>query len=225
MTIRYKFRDEFAGPAGSAPSSRWHYAIGGGGWGNKELQVYTNSRANSFLDGNGHLVIRAIKTAEGGFTSARLFTDPVMYHGTWEARFKVNIQRGCWPAWWMMGQGGNWPLCGEIDVFENYGWTAGQTSVHTPDGAPDGMRSTSTDFPLDNAWHVYRMTWDDNGLRFAKDGSTYKFVAPADLAPWVFSNGKPLFMLANLAVGGSVGAPPPTVEFPVDMLIDYVRVW
>jgi beta-glucanase (GH16 family) len=220
----YKFQDEFDGPAGSAPSSKWHYALGAGGWGNDELQTYTNSRNNSFLDGNSNLVIRATKTANG-YASARLYTDAVSYLGTFEAKIKVNVQRGVWPAWWAMGQSGDWPKCGEIDMFENYGWPAGETSVHTPDASGNDVRSKSQEFELDNNWHVFKMVWTATALKFYKDDALFLTVNQANLAPWVFSNGQALFMLLNIAIGGSVGAPPASVTFPVDMLVDYVRVW
>src|SRR5712692_10495170 len=64
--------DEFDGPPNTAPdSTKWGYQLGGGGWGNRELEVYTNSLDNVFLDGNGNLVIKAIKGADGVYTSGR----------------------------------------------------------------------------------------------------------------------------------------------------------
>ena len=132
--VTYAFADDFDGPAGSAPDpSKWRYDLGGGGWGNNELQVYTSSRANSFLDGKGHLVIRATKSVQtsGGRTattyhSARLNTLGKFskYHGTFEARIKLDAQPGLWPAWWAIGANFpkvGWPACGEVDMLENYG--------------------------------------------------------------------------------------------------------
>ena len=224
MAVRYKFRDEFDGPAGSAPASHWTYALGGGGWGNNELEVYTNSRANSFLDGKSNLVIRATKD-NGVYHSARLLSPWfAQYHGTWEARIKLNVQRGCWPAWWAMGDNMPWPQSGEVDMLENYGGKVMETSVHTPDDAGTGALTKSQTQPVDNNWHVWRMACNSAAFVFYKDGIPYLTAVPTDLDNWCFGNGVPLWMIANMAVGGAGGSPASTV-FPIDMLIDYIRVW
>jgi beta-glucanase (GH16 family) len=236
--IKYAFRDDFHGPAGSAPDpKRWTYDIGGGGWGNHELEIYTDSRENSFLDGHGHLVIRATKvvtwTGSAHLTtyySARLKTLGLFskYQGTFEARIKLAPRVGLWPAWWVMGENigqVGWPACGEVDMLENYGDGYVQTSVHVPNQTDSGVLTKYGDIPVGNGWHVWRMVWDDAGFRFYRDGHAYLAVAPGDLQDWCFSSGVPMFMLLNLAVGGTVGTPPPSTKFPVDMLVDYVRVW
>src|ERR1039458_5945721 len=98
--------DEFTGPAGTPPDAvKWTLEQGGGGWGNRELQVYTTDPANASLDGKGNLVIGAIKTTEGGYTSARLKTEGkfAVRYGKVEARIKVPRGQGLWPAFWMLG--------------------------------------------------------------------------------------------------------------------------
>lgn len=239
--VTYAFADDFDGPAGSAPDpSKWRYDLGGGGWGSNELQVYTSSRANSFLDGKGHLVIRATKSVQtsGGRTattyhSARLNTLGKFskYHGTFEARIKLDAQPGLWPAWW--GVGANfpkvgWPACGEVDMLENYGGSSTvQTSVHTPDDARTDVLTKDAAIAVDDGWHTWRMWWNPRtgGFTFYKDGVKYLTVEPGQMANWVFSSGVPMSMVLNLAVGGTVGTPPASVQFPVDLLVDYVRVW
>src|SRR5438105_2482447 len=73
--VKLIWHDEFDGPANAVPdSSRWAYDIGATGWGNHELEEYTRDRRNAFLDGEGHLVIRAIRTEPDKYTSARLKT-------------------------------------------------------------------------------------------------------------------------------------------------------
>jgi beta-glucanase (GH16 family) len=229
---RYTFADDFDGPAGSAPDpSKWTYDLGGGGWGNDELEIYTSSRENSFLDGNGNLVIRATKTTGQGTTtyrSARLKTlgKFTQYHGTFEARIKLDPQPGTWPAWWMMGANigtVGWPKCGEVDILENFGGAADVvTSVHTPKDAGVATERGST--AVNNTWHTWRVHWDAAGFTFFKDGTQYLDVSPSQLPNWPFSSGVPMFMLLNLAIGGGAGSPAST-RFPVDMLVDYVRVW
>lgn len=236
----YTFTDEFDGPAGAAPDpAKWSFDEGGGGWGNNELQVYTDSRANSFLDGNGNLVIRATRAVEarhsGGppkitYQSARLTT---MQHfsqkfGHWEARLKVDSRRGLWPASWMLGENfmtDGWPQCGEVDLLEDYGFSAVESSIHVADG-PGPPKSYSGGTANDQQFHVFRMDWSTTGISFFRDGVRYAAVNwRSDPGNRIFNPDHPMFLLLNLAVGGDVGHPLPDTQFPVDFVIDYVRVW
>ena len=126
------FSDEFIGPAGSQPDpSKWVREIGGGGWGNKELEYYTDSSENSSLDGEGFLVIKAVKLAPSLFlscwygpckyTSARLKTKGKfdLKYGRFEAKIKIPKGQGVWPAFWLLGSNIDtvgWPRSGEIDI-------------------------------------------------------------------------------------------------------------
>jgi beta-glucanase (GH16 family) len=233
---KYAFADDFNGPAGSAPDpTKWAYDLGGGGWGNNELEVYTSSRQNSFLDGNGNLVIRATRSTDGSgqvtYSSARLKTlgKFSQYRGTFEARIKIDPQEGAWPAWWMMGADIHkvgWPQCGEVDILENFGGSSVvDTSVHTPAGNDASVNTKRGSTPVDGAWHVWRMRWTAGGLTFFKDGTQYMHMSPGQAPNWVFGSGVPMFMLLNLAVGGAAGTPPDNARFPIDMLVDYVHVW
>jgi beta-glucanase (GH16 family) len=238
-SIAYTFQDEFNGPAGSAPSALWKYDLGGGGWGNNELETYTNSRNNSYLDGQGHLVIAATTDRNGHYWSARLTTNGTFAQqgGHFEARVQLNAQAGIWPAFWMMGNNFNsagWPQCGEVDIFENYGIVSApfiETTVHTPNGST--TYNQHTDIVLDNEWHTYRLDWDLEAETFAfsRDGAPY-FTVSAEQYPtesWVFgpasSNNGGMFFLLNVAVGGFVGIPSTATQFPALMLVDYVRAW
>jgi beta-glucanase (GH16 family) len=233
------FSDDFDGPAGSAPDPAiWEHEVGGGGWGNGELEVYTSSRENSFLEGHGNLVIRATKHVHtvgsrtvASYRSARMSTSGkfARYHGNFEARIKLDIQPRMWPAWWALGADIDrvgWPACGEVDMLENFGAPMVQTSVHTPNGR-SGVLTASKQVTVDNEWHVWRMTWgpEDGGFTFYRDGLIYLIVTPAYLRYWCFSSGVPLYMVLNLAVGRNQVGPSADVQFPVDMLVDYVRVW
>jgi beta-glucanase (GH16 family) len=237
----YAFDDEFDGPAGAPPDpARWSYDIGGGGWGNGELQAYTDSPVNAFQDGRSHLVIRATRqpaSASGpdyAYHSARITTRDKFWQlgGSFEARIKVDSRRGVWPAFWLMGQDhetAGWPACGEVDVMEDFGYSTVQASVHAPAGGIE-LHSAHGDLPSDGGWHVYLLSWDTGGMTVSADGRPFLRVS-RDFCPapsWVFGPGRPhnggMFLLLNLAVGGSVGDPPPDTEFPVDLMIDYVRV-
>ena len=125
--------DEFDGADGSAPAAaRWVCDTGGGGWGNNELQTYTDRRENSVIRG-GTLVITAVKERFAGadgitrdYTSARLKTSGTFAQacGRFEGRMKLPRGQGIWPAFWMLGDNlasADWPVCGEIDIMENIG--------------------------------------------------------------------------------------------------------
>src|SRR5450756_1187434 len=111
--------DEFNGAAGTAPDpAKWNFDLGGGCWGNAEAEVYTNSISNAFQDGNGNLVIRALKDDQGRYTSARL---------------KLPFGKGVWPAFWMLGENistSPWPACGEVDIMENFGIYQDKAGIH-----------------------------------------------------------------------------------------------
>jgi beta-glucanase (GH16 family) len=224
------FDDEFTGPAGSAPDpSKWSYDIGQGSviGGNSELEYYTDSRENSYLDGEGHLVIAA--TLSGGkYYSARLKTlgHFALANGTWTARIKLDPQPGTWPAWWLLGQNFPYPQCGEIDILENYnGGDYVETTVWTPSGGAMKYNKYA-DVPVDDNWHVYQMTKTANGpISFSKDGGAPYLTVPNNGLPnWLYDNGNPLYMILNLAIGGSGGGNPADTVFPVTMLVDYVHV-
>ena len=237
--------DEFNGPNGStADRSKWTYDLGGNGWGNKELETYTDRSQNAHIQ-DGNLVIQAIEEPFTGadgiarrYTSARLKTLGLFHHayGRVEARIKLPYGQGMWPAFWMMGDNitsVGWPDCGEIDIMENVGSEPSivHGTVHGP-GYSDG-HGISALYTLPNGrrfaddFHVFKVEWETNALRFYVDDQLYKTITTADLPPnttWVYDH--PFFILLNLAVGGDwPGSPNATTVFPQTMLIDYVRVY
>jgi beta-glucanase (GH16 family) len=232
----YTFRDEFDGPAGSAPNRhRWRYDIGR--WtDNDELQTYTDTRSNSFLDGRGHLVIRALRSGSG-YTSARLKTEGTFAQrfGTWEARIKCDHTRGTWPAWWMLGSDYphvGWPRCGEVDMLEVYGspaWRPDSTVRVAGPGGNEVAVEAVVPGGVDNGWHVWRLVWTPAGFAFYKDpkGASprpYLSVERRHLPSWPFGRSNPCFMILDLAVGGRGGGPVPASFSSAQLLIDYVRV-
>jgi beta-glucosidase len=247
--------DEFNGTAGSPPDpTKWNYDLGGGGWGNGEIETYTNSTRNAFQDGNGNLVIRAIRDSSGNYTSARLqtgsptasthTTDLSWQYGLVIARIKLPFGHGVWPAFWMLGENigtVSWPACGEVDIMENFG-TYGNVNdaainngtAHGPGYSGGNGISKAYTLPfgekMADDYHLFAIQWSPNSIQFYVDGALYSTVTPASLPAgqqWVFNN--QFFILLNLAIGGSstfLGTPSPTAPFPnQDMLVDYVRVY
>jgi beta-glucanase (GH16 family) len=238
--------DDFNGPAGSAPDgSKWLLETGGGGWGNQELEYYTNSTRNAALDGNGNLVITARKENPAGYscwygscqyTSARLNTSArfTQAYGRFEARLKIPRGQGMWPAFWMLGNdigSVGWPNSGEIDVMENVGKEPGTVhgSLHGP-GYSGGNPLTGTyTLPGGRAFaddfHVFTVDWAPGSVTWFVDGVQYSRHTPADTSGrWVFDH--PFFMILNVAVGGGwPGSPDASTAFPQQMIIDYVHVY
>ena len=237
--------DEFDGPAGApANPSIWHHELGGGGWGNDELQYYTDSTQNASLDGDGNLAIVARRTGpqpgesshDGcGYTSARLVTKDTMAfsYGLVTARLKLPAAPGCWPALWMLGQNldeAGWPACGEIDVMEHFGDGSAVVhgTVHGPGySGPAGITaSCRAQSSLPDQFHIYTVCWQPQRIRWYLDDALYATVTPHDLRrnPWVFDHD--FFLLVNVAVGGTMSqAPGPDAPFPQTLLMDYVRVY
>lgn len=240
--------DEFNGPAGTAPDPvKWGFDLGIGynGWGNNELEYYTSRTTNSYQDGSGNLVIKALKETYTGsdgitrsYTSARLVSrghfEPK--YGRVEARIKIPSGQGLWPAFWMLGNDVNsagWPACGEIDIMENIGKEPAilHGSLHGPGysgAAPlTGTISIPAPAKLADDFHTYAVEWDPSEIRFYFDNTLYQTQNAATLNSsqrWVFDH--PFYILLNVAVGGDWPGPPDSSTiFPQTMLVDYVRVY
>jgi len=242
--------DEFNRLAGTPPSpSTWNYDLGGGGWGNGELEAYTSSTANASMDGQGHLAITALKStttsrngrrSSGTYTSARIHTEDKFSttYGLIEAKMKLPPGTGLWPAFWMIGSNFNqvgWPACGEIDVMEElgqdpftiYGSLHGNVG-NGQDYPNDGLSVTGTsNTSLTSGFHTYGVLWTATSFTYLLDGVPYGTLTKADLpsgADWPFT--KPEFLILNLAVGGDwPGSPNSSTPFPATLLVDWVRVY
>jgi beta-glucanase (GH16 family) len=234
--------DEFNGPDGSAPDrAKWTYDTGGKGWGNKELEYYTDRPENARIE-KGNLVITALREKYTGrdgvrrdYTSARLKTQGLFAqaYGRFEARIKLPAGQGMWPAFWMLGDDMgtvDWPKCGEIDIMENIGKEPGTNhgSLHGP-GFIGGAIGSKIELEegLSSRLHLYAIEWEPNVVRFYLDGQNYNTFTPGSLpagAKWVFDH--PFFIILNVAVGGDWPGPPDsTTVFPQRMFVDYVRVY
>jgi beta-glucanase (GH16 family) len=223
---------------GAPNPNLWSYNIGTGnnGWGNNELQYYTNRPENIKVE-NGVLKITARREQYMGeaFTSARIVTKGKFEtkYGRIEARIKLPRGKGLWPAFWMLGSNSDtaiWPQCGEIDIMEYLGSSPTKVfgTVHGP-GYSGGNAITKT-FTLPNSrfdtnFHVFGVEWDENYINFYVDDVLYNQITPSEVTgDWVFNN--PFYIILNMAVGGNYpGAPNSETPFPQEMLVDYVRVY
>lgn len=228
--------EDFDGPAGAPLSPQWRYQTGGGGWGNDEMQVYTDDPANVSLDGAGNLAITARADSADRITSARVTTQGSFEFttGRAEARIKLPAGAGLHPAFWLLGSNIDqvgWPAAGEIDVIETLNLaTEFHTGVHAPrPGTPRGQEVSASGplpFALAGQFHTYWVNRTPGRIVTGVDDTTLLTVTPADLAPesrWVFD--APFFLLLNLAVGGNWPGPPDaSTPNPSAMLVDWVKV-
>lgn len=246
-TWELAWSDEFDGPAGApANPENWTYETGGWGWGNDELQYYTDSTDNAALDGDGNLVItaREIDPATTDlecwygpceYTSARLITEQKQEfeYGRIESRVQVPEGSGIWPAVWSLGtdfRDVGWPQTGEIDVMEFVGRLPNEIfgTIHGPGYSGGQSFGGIYDFgaPVPGDWHEFAVEWTPEQIVWSVDGIVYHQADPADVAPneWVFDH--PFSLLANVAIGGNFGgALGDDLEFPQSLTVDYVRVY
>ena len=228
--------DEFN--ATNLDESSWTREVGwNDGWGNNELQYYTNRDVNSFLE-NGHLVIQAINENFGGrqYTSARLITQNKRFfkYGKIEASIKLPYGQGLWPAFWLLGQNFSsvgWPACGEIDIMELIG---GQNRDNTSYGTAhwdnngqhaeySGHYTLSSGIFADD-FHLFSITWDSQEIKWYVDGILFHVIniTPQPLIEFH----QDFFFILNVAVGGNWPGPPDaSTVFPQRMEVDYVRVY
>ncbi|MFL7793665.1 MAG: family 16 glycosylhydrolase, partial [Anaerolineae bacterium] len=243
--------DEFDDPAGTPPNpANWTPEIGDGtinanpGWGNSELEYYTDSVENAATDGQGNLVITAKESDDSltcyygpcEYTSARLISwhKAEFAHGRIEARLQVPFGQGLWPAFWALGTDigeVGWPQSGELDIMEHIGreptWVYG--TIHGPGysgGAGVGAGYENPDGEaFSDDFHVYAVEWEPDEIRWYVDDVQFFSATPDDASgEWVFNH--PFFIILNVAVGGNwPGYPDETTVFPQTMHVDYVRVY
>ncbi|MBT8291013.1 MAG: glycoside hydrolase family 16 protein [Muriicola sp.] len=233
-------QDEFD-KDGAPNSSIWGFDIGTGqnGWGNNELQYYTDRPENVTVN-NGVMVITVREESFQGsnYTSARLITKGKFEqkYGRFEARIRVPYGQGIWPAFWMLGVEDSpseiWPFIGEIDIMEMRGQdpTTLIGSLHGP--GYSGGEAISKEYVLQNdrldtGYHIYGIEWGPDYVNYYIDDVLYNQITPEDLpegSEWVFDND--FYILMNVAVGGNfVGSPNAETVFPQTMLVDYFRAY
>ena len=231
------FADEFD-VNGAPDPAKWTYDIGGSGWGNNELQYYSNLLTNSSIDA-GKLSITARKEPLNGkdYSSARLLSKNTgdFLYGRVEVKAKLPVGRGTWPAIWMLPTDfayGNWPASGEIDIMEHVGYDPGNVhfSVHTSayNWTNNTQKTAIRNIPTAMSdFHTYRVDWTPYAVRgYYDDVIVFTFTNDGKgSATWPFD--KRFHLLLNVAVGGTWGGAQGVDDtiFPAAMVIDYVRVY
>lgn len=223
---------------GAPDAANWYYDIGGSGWGNNELQYYTNSTDNAVVAG-GVLKITARNEAMGGmnYTSARLLSKNLgdFLYGRAEIRAKLPAGRGTWPAIWMLPTDwvyGEWPKSGEIDIMEHVGYDPNVVhfSVHTQayNHTINTQKTSTKTIPTAmTEFHNYRVDWTPYAVRgYFDDALVFTFTNDGKgAATWPFD--KRFHLILNLAVGGNWGGAQgvDNTAFPASMEVDYVRLY
>jgi beta-glucanase (GH16 family) len=232
------WNDEF--DTGSIPSlDKWLYDVGGSGWGNNELEYYTQYRKENARVENGVLIVEARKEEYQGrnYTSARLVTKTKgdWLYGRVEVRAKLPAGLGTWPAIWMLPTDwtyGGWPNSGEIDIMEHVGYDPnvihGSThslkyyfKINTQKTASIKLANAFTEF------HTYSIEWYPDRIDFYVDSTIY-LTSRNDGTGWqAWPFDKRFHLILNIAVGGDWGGSKGVDDaiFPVRMEVDYVRVY
>ena len=230
--------DEFNGT--SLDLASWNFDKGDGcpnicGWGNNELEFYTENENLYFQEGK--MIIEARMESRGGknYTSTRLNTQNKrsFRFGRIDIRAKVPRGRGVWPALWMLGNNittVGWPKCGEMDIMELLGQEPNKvySTVHFGPG-PGSIqisRSLTAASPFSDDFHLYSLVWTADRMRFLVDNQLVSEVVKSDLGANNYPFNDPFYFVMNVAVGGNwPGNPDATTRFPQWMMIDYVRVF
>lgn len=230
--------DEFS-YEGLPDPEKWVYDVGDHGWGNNELQYYTeNDPLNARVE-NGRLIIEAHQdsTYEKGYSSARLLTrgKAAWKYGYIEVKAKLPEGVGTWPAIWMLPEEkkyGGWPKSGEIDIMEHVGYDQGviHGTVHTEafnhtKGTQIGKQINVPD--CSEAFHVYAVDWKDEKIDFYLNDEKYHTFENTGNGweEWPFDH--PFHLILNIAVGGNWGGAQgvdPNI-WPQRMEVEYVRVY
>lgn len=236
----------------SIDPAKWTYDLGDGtavgnpGWGNNELEWYTNDEKN-VKEQDGKLIITARKEAAGGkpYTSTRIKTNGLYSkaYGKFEIRAKAPAGKGLWPAIWMLPENyvyGNWAASGEIDIMEGWGSRPNVVAgtIHYGAQWPDNVYSGKEYVLPGNStiedFHTYSIEWEPGEIHWYVDGVLFStkndWYSQSSGQPAVNAYPAPFnqkfHLLMNLAVGGNFdGDPTDATVFPKSMEIDYVRIY
>ncbi len=237
-TYQQVWADEFD-YEGLPDSTKWTYDVGGDGWGNNELQYYTENRLKNARVEDGHLIIEAHQDTfeTRNYSSARLLTrgKQAWKYGRFEIRAKLPSGTGTWPAIWMLPEDwayGGWPESGEIDIMEHVGFEPVRVygSIHTEAyNHVEGTQVTNgIRIPYAEAdFHTYEIEWTPEKITWYVDGEQYGTFSNEheSYREWPFD--QDFHLILNIAVGGNWGGQQGVDEsiWPQQLVVDYVRVY
>lgn len=230
--------DEFEGD--NLNEDNWSYEMGDGcnvgicGWGNNELQSYTDKEENIKVQ-NGKLTITANKDGSI-YSSARIITKAKreFLFGRVDIRARLPRGQGLWPALWMLGSNIDdvgWPACGEIDIMELIGSKpkVSSSAVHwgnPGEGSTFKVKSFTLEEEFSERYHVFSILWKFNEVQFYVDETFYFSITPDDTQGFAYPFNANFFFIMNVAIGGNLpGSPDSSTEFPQTMDVDYIRVF
>ncbi|WPR73014.1 glycoside hydrolase family 16 protein [Flavobacterium sp. NG2] len=215
-------------------NKNWNIELGDGcpncGWGNNERQLYTNENHTLV---NGKLVITAKKEGDK-YSSTRITTKgkKEFQYGYIEAKAKLPIGHGIWPAFWMLGANIDqvgWPKCGEIDILEYVGKEPKMvfTSLHTQDSHGNTVNTKKTSIDnIEEGYHLYAIDWTKEKIDFFVDNTLVYTFNPINKTEAIWPYNQPFYLIINMAIGGSFGGPEvDDTIFPQDFCIDYIKVY
>lgn len=230
--------DEFEGT--EINKDWWNYNIGNGknGWGNNELEYYTDTFENSRVE-NGNLVIEARNDLSGDYkySSARLTTKnkKSFGFGRTDIRAKIPLGQGIWPALWMLGDNINevgWPACGEIDIMELIGNlpSVSHATVHYGEDFSKhkykGEQYSILDETFNDRFHIFSVVREKNQMWFYVDDVLFFNFSLKDTQGVAYPFNQKFYFIFNVAIGGNwPGNPDDSTKFPQQMLVDYIRVF
>lgn len=235
-----KWSDEFNGP--SLDLSTWSHQNGDGcpglcGWGNNELEYYTDRPENLFFQ-DGKMIIEARPESFQGknYTSSKILTQgkrPIKF-GRIDIRAILPKGKGIWPAFWLMPEKsvfGGWPKSGEIDLMEVVGHEPNKTHGTIHYGPGPGSTSINRSYTLpantfNDAFHVFSLEWKEDQIKWLVDGNLFSTIHKTDLGAHNYPFNEAFYVIFNLAVGGNwPGNPDASTYFPQWLIVDYIRVY
>ena len=214
---------------GAPDPTNWTYDLGDGGWGNGEVQTYTNDSENVIVE-EGFLKITAKTDGAGGYTSARIKSENLKEYtyGKVEVSAKLPSATGTWPAIWALGANFDvegWPTCGEIDIMEQTGADKNKvlSTLHFPgNSGGGGITNSTTVSTATSEFHIYTAAWTADTIEFwVDDNPVHNTFINNTNTP--FNND--FFFIMNVAMGGSLGGTIDSSFTEDTMEIDYIRVY
>jgi beta-glucanase (GH16 family) len=232
-------------------SDNWSYDVGGGGWGNNELEYYTDGANVTIENGCANLLVKQENMGGRNYTSSRINTQgkKEFKYGYFEVRLKAPKGKGLWPAFWTLGSNiasTPWPACGELELYEQRtgdqevsgsgasSWVGNNCFIATchfmgAGGTSYNSQQNNYTACLCDTFHTYALLWDSLGIQYFFDGVKFWDAPDINQSSNFEAFHQPHFFIANIAVGGNYlngcCTPVDNSIFPQKLSLDYIRVY